>query len=257
MNNKQAIITAIFLLIGSFNLLTLGVIYYQLEGEVVNYRYSDEDEYDDIKEGIDFIQKLPIQINIENKYFSKFDYLEEKIKEEIIMAYAIKNNFHTYPCKNDKTSICIDKTTLEDNSLLEKFHTKTKISSNTIKIYIDDYGVYQITSSKSSNTYQLHLQEDNKKYRKYSKFSHFKQKEKKYIFYFYEGYYTGNCQKGEKLDLLDFMTGKVIYSNYCNGNNEFMKIEDNSLDDLQMYKYELEKDENNKFYLSGYNPVYK
>ena len=77
MNNKHIIITAIFLLIGSFNLLTLAFVYYQLEGEVVNYRYSDEEEFGSVQEGIDFIDKMPIQFNITNEYFSNFDNLEE------------------------------------------------------------------------------------------------------------------------------------------------------------------------------------
>ena len=63
--------------------------------------------------------------------------------------------------------------------------------------------------------------------------------------------------KGENLELYDFMTGKVVYNNICNGYNEFSELEDDSLDNLQMYKYELKKDENNKYYLAGFNPVDK
>lgn len=256
MNNKHVIITAIFLLIGSFNLLTLAFVYYKLEGEVVNYRYSDEEEFGSVQEGIDFIDKMPIQFNITNEYFSNFDNLEEETRETIIMAYALKNRFHTFEC-GSATEICIGKDALQDSLLLEKFHSKTNFNLNNIKVYIDDYGVYTITTSNELNYYKVSLSDDNNNYRKYSKFSHFKQKEDKYIFYFYEGYYKGNCVKGENLELYDFMTGKVVYNNICNGYNEFSELEDDSLDNLQMYKYELKKDENNKYYLAGFNPVDK
>ena len=255
MKNKHAIITAIFLLFGSFNLLALALVYYKLEGEVVNYRYSDVKEFDDIQEGIDFIKKMPIQFNITNEYFSNFDNLEEEARETIIMAYAIKNHYKTYKCSAGSNSICIDKESLQENTLLEKFHTKTNFILNNIKLYIDDYGAYTITTSKTAKYYKVTLENDNKNYRKYSKFSHFKQKEDKYVFYFYEGYYRGNCTDGENLELYDFMNGKVIYTNTCNGNNEFVEDPAEKIESLQMYKYELKKDENDKFYLSGYNPV--
>ena len=92
MKNKHAIIIAIVLLIGSFNLLALAMVYYQLEDNVVNYRYSDVEEFDDVQEGIDFINKMPIQFNITNEYFSNFDDLEEEKRQMIIMAYAIKKS---------------------------------------------------------------------------------------------------------------------------------------------------------------------
>ena len=38
---------------------------------------------------------------------------------------------------------------------------------------------------------------------------------------------------------------------------QFIELGDDSLDNLQMYKYELKKDENNKYYLAGFNPVDK
>ena len=114
MNNKHTIITAIFLLFGSFNLLMLAYVYYQLESDVINYRYSDENEFYSIQEGIDFISKMPIQFNITNQYFSNFDNLDEQTRETIIMAYALKNRFHTYEC-GSSNEICIDKQALQDN----------------------------------------------------------------------------------------------------------------------------------------------
>ena len=51
------------------------------------------------------------------------------------------------------------------------------------------------------------------------------------------------------------MTGKVIYKDTCNGNNEFTVEPTEEIENLQLYKYELKKDENDKYYLYGYNPV--
>ena len=255
MKNKHAIITAIFLLFGSLNLLALAFVYYKLEDDVINYRYSDVEEYGSIQEGLDFLKKLPIQFNITNEFFSDFDNLSSDTRQTIIMAYALKNNFNTYLCGNN--SLCIKKESLEDNILLEKFNSKTKFTKDTIKVYIDDYGVYTISSSKSSTYYKVSLDSDNTNYRKYSKFSHYKEDKDMYIFYLYEGYYNGNCKKGEELSLYDFITGKVVYTDKCNGNNEFSIDPSESIKDLQLYKYELKRDENNKYYLKGYNPVSK
>ena len=75
------------------------------------------------------------------------------------------------------------------------------------------------------------------------------------VFYLYQGYYKGNCKKGEKLSLYDFLSGKKVYTNTCNGNNTFTLDIKNKAKYLQLYKYELKKDKNNNFYLAGYNPV--
>lgn len=254
--NKLAIITAIFLLFGSFNLLAIAVVYYQLEDKVVNYRYSDTSEYDSIKEGLNFLEKLPIQFNITNEYFSNFDNLEEETRQKIIMAYAIKNRYQTYPCSTGNDSLCIKKESLNSQALLEKFNTKTEFNLKNISIYIDDYGVYNVIGGTNSDYYKVSLDNNNQNYRKYSKFSHYREKRDVYIFYLYEGYYKGNCTKDEQLDLYDFFTGKVIYSDTCNGNNGFTVDPSDSIKELQLYKYELKKDENDKFYLKGYNPVY-
>jgi len=249
--NKIRLI-AIFLLVMSFNLLVLSAFYANLEKEVVNYRYSDVAEYDSIKEGISFIDSFPIQFNITNEYFSNFDNLSQETREMIIMSYVIKNRYETYSCEG-KNTICVKKETLKDERLLEKFNTKTEIKSKEIKIYIDDYGVY--TVQESNDYYKATLDDDNKNYRKYSKFSHYREIDGVYVFYFYEGYFKGNCKNGEPLDLYNFMDGKIIYSDTCNGHNEFTIDPSNNIEKLQLYKYELKKDENGKYYLYGYNPI--
>lgn len=248
--NRIAIIIAIILLVCSFNLLALAVVYYKVEDNAINFRYSDDSEYANIQEGIDFIKKLPIQFNITNKFFSSFDNLDDETRESIILAYAIKNKYKTYNCDE---GICINKDSLNADDILEKFNTKKKIKLDNIKLYVDDYGAYDVKAK--NNTYKIQLDSDNKKYRKYSSFSHYKEENGMYIFYFYEGFFKANCYKGEKLDLYDFITGEVVYSNNCNGFNEFSIDPADNVKKLQLYKYELKKDENGKFYISGYNPV--
>ena len=250
--NRIAIIVAILLLVCSFNLLALAVVYYKVEDNAINFRYSDDSEYSNIQEGIDFISKLPIQFNITNKFFSNFDNLDADTRESIILAYAIKNRYNTYKCDDD---ICIDRDSLNSEELLEKFNTKKKMSLEKIKLYIDDYGAYNIKVGKNSNTYRIKLDSDNHKYRKYSSFSHYKETNDVYTFYFYEGFFKANCYKGDKLELYDFITGDVVYSDTCNGYNDFAVLASDNIKKLQLYKYELKKDENGKFYISGYNPV--
>lgn len=257
MSKKHSIITAIFLLFGSFNLLALGIIYYQVEDEAVNFRYSDQVEYDTIREGIQLIEKLPIQFNITNEYFSSFDNLEETTREKILMAYVLKNNWNTYECGNNNTAICVDKETLSDPNLLEIFHTKTKFTSSNIKIYLDNYGINNALSGKSMKQYKLIPSSDGRNYRKYTRFSHYKEKEDVLIFYLYEGYYNGSCEEGKTLDLYDFMTGKSVYTNTCNDKKSFQEEPLEEYKNLQLYKYELKRDKNGKLYLKGYNPVNK
>lgn len=256
MNNKRkAKLISIFLLICSFNLLTLALIYYKIEDNIVNYRYSDDSEYITIQKGIDFVSKLPIQINITNKYFSNFDNLDNETRESIILAYAFNNKYNTYKCGIGDRSICIDKEKLNSNELLNKFNTTKEINSDRIKAYIDDYGVYTVEGGKDSKNYKVTLNNDNNNYRKYSKFSHYKEKDGVYIFYFYEGFIKANCKQGDKLELFDFITGDSIYTDTCNGYNGFNNDPSDNIKNIQLYKYELVKDENNNFYLKGYNPV--
>ena len=78
-----------------------------------------------------------------------------------------------------------------------------------------------------------------------------------YIFYLFQGYYKANCTAGEKLALYDFMNGKEVYEGVCNDKGYFSEEPDFDKVDLQLYKYELKKNDKGEFYLYGYNPVNK
>lgn len=257
MINKKHI--PIFLMILSFSLLFLAALYYDFSNQVKNYRYSDSEEYEIIKQGLDYLDRLPIHFNIINKYFSNMNNLKQLEKEEILMAWIIKNNYKLYDCGPSNDSIkylCIDKRDLNSNDLEQIFHLKLKFTTNNIKIYIDDYGTYSVGTSDNSKSYKIVINNtNNNNYRLYSKFSHYRAEKDKHIFYMYQGYYQGNCIKGDKLELYDFMTGKSIYSNTCNGNGNFTVDPSKKIKKLQLYKYELKKDKEDRFYLYGYNPV--
>lgn len=258
-NRKKYIIISMILLFISLNLLSLATIFYIFEGEIESYKYSDKDEYTSIKSGVKLIDSLPIQFNIANQYFSGFDNLPEETRQSIIIAYTIKNKIATYKCGTNQQSICIDKEKLSAEKVLDTFNTKTKLNINNIKAYIDDYGNYNINSSNTSSYYRVSLDDINESnnYRKYSIFYKYKEEKDMYIFYMYEGYYNGNCISGETIELYDFITGKSVYKSICNDKKEFTEEPKKDLEGLQLYKYELKKDENNNLYLYGYNPVKK
>lgn len=245
------IISAVFLIIA--------VIYCDLSKQVVNYKYVDTEEYEDVRMGLDFLDKIPIHFNVINKYFSNMNNLQQEEKEEILMAYAIKNNYKLYDCgpSNSITKyLCINKDDLISDTLLSKFNLNLNLKSDSLKIYVDDYGVYTITSNKESSFYKIVLDNSNNNlYREYFKFDHYKKVKDSYLFYIYQGYFKGNCKKGEDLDLYDFMSGKIVYSDKCNGNNNFSLDPTDNIKKLQLYKYELKKDKAGNFYLYGYNPV--
>ena len=256
---KKYLIISMILLFISLNLLSLAAVYYAFEDEIERFKYSDNDEYSNINKGIKLIDSLPIQFNIINKYFSDFDNLSKEDKESIILAYTIKNKIGIYNCDGTDSSICIDKEELKKSNALSIFNTKTELLSNNIKAYIDDHGNYNIHKSSTETHYRVSLDNvnDPNSYRKYSKFYKYKEEKDMYIFYMYEGYYNGNCIPGEAIDLYDFISGKVVYSDICNNNKEFTKEPTKDIKGLQLYKYELKKDEENHFYLYGYNPVNK
>lgn len=261
MKNKKYTIISIFMMLLSGIMLLLAVFYYDLSDKVKNYNYSDAEEYNNITEGIAFIKTLPIHFNIINKYFSDINNLSQEEKEEIIMAYAIKNRYNLYECgpsNNFTQYLCIDKNKLASTELLEKFNMKLEFKNKNIKLYVDDYGGYIATTTESATNYKIVLNNSNNKlYRLYSSFSHYKQNKDVYSFYMYQGYYSGNCLKDTELILYDFMSGKEVYKSTCNGNQEFTVAPGENIEKLQLYKYELKKDQNNKFYLYGYNPVNK
>lgn len=255
---KLYTLIALILLFISFNLLSLATIFYAFETDIEDYKYSDTDEYNNINNGLKIINSLPIQFNISNKYFSNFDNLPEETRQSIILAYTIKNNIATYSCGQNQTSICIDKDKAEKSEALDIFNTQTKLVANNIKMYIDNYGNYNINSSNTSTYYKVNLDNYNEteKYSKYSKFYKYKEEKDLYIFYVYEGYYNANCLTGEAITLYDFITGKEVYNGICS-NKSFLEEPTKELDNLQLYKYEFKKDNNGKLYLYGYNPVNK
>ena len=245
----------IILLFLSFNMLALGTICYALEDNIENYKYSDTSEYDTITTGLSFIEELPIQFNILNEYFSGFDSLSLENRQSILMAYFIKNQLNTYTCGDGK-DICIDKNSLKDEKIKSLFHTDTEFDSNTIKLYLDDYGKHNISSTNSSTFYRVVLDDNSNYYRKYTKFAKYKEQGDMYIFYVYEGYYKSNCQAGETAILYDFITGDEVYIDTSDGKNGFVNPPDKEVEKLQMYKYEFKKDKDGSIYLYGYNPVH-
>ena len=60
-------------------------------------------------------------------FFAYFDGTSDEIKEEILMAYAIKNQYNLYECgpsNETERYLCIDKETLNSKDLLNKFNIK-------------------------------------------------------------------------------------------------------------------------------------
>ena len=257
-NIKYYTLIALILLFISFNLLSLATIFYAFETDIEDYKYSDTEEYDNINDGLKIINSLPIQFNISNKYFSNFDNLPEETRQSIILAYTIKNNIATYSCGTNQTSICIDKDQIAKSGVLDVFNSETKLVANNIKLYIDNYGNYNVNTSNTSTYYKVNLDNynDSENYRKYSKFYKYKEKKDLYIFYVYEGYYNGNCLTGEAITLYDFLTGKEVFNGICN-NKVFLEEPTEELNKLQLYKYEFKKDKDGNLYLYGYNPVNK
>ena len=261
MREEKSTILTIFLMSLSAVLLILAVFYYDLSDKVKTYRYSDKIEYDNITKGLNYLETLPIHFNIINKYFSNINNLSEKEKEEIVMAYAIKNNYQIYNCgpsTNQRLYLCIDKDKLNSSDLQDRLGLKFNFKSDNIKIYVDNYGTYQVSSSNTSNTYKIVIDETNNKlYKTFSYFDHYKEEDSKYIFYIYQGYYIGNCNSNDNIDVYDFMSGKSAFKGTCNDNKRLIDIEDKKVEKLQLYKYELKKNSKGEFYLSGYNPVNK
>ena len=257
-NTKFWVCFSIVLMAISGVLLFGAVLYYDFSDKVVNYNYSDMEEYTDITQGLKFLSKLPIHFNIVNKYFSDFDNLAQSEKEEIVMGYVVKNRYGLYNCGPstiNKEYLCIDKETINNSEILSVFGSGFKFENDEIKLYLDDYGASSVKEVDDTSYRVVLNNEYNNSYRLYSEFARYKKNDDVYVFYLYQGYYNGNCVKGEELILYDFMTGDEIYMDKCNGNNEFEVAPGEKIKHLQLYKYELKKDENDRFYLSGSNPV--
>ncbi len=248
-------IIILFLFI-SFNCLMLGMIGYAMQDNIEKYKYSDTSEYSSITEGLSLINDLPIEFNIQNKYFSGFDSLSNEIRESILMAYILKNKINTYQCGDGK-DLCIDKKSLKDKTIMKVFNSSTEFTSTSIKLYLDDYGKQSIRSTNNSTYYRMVINNGKNYNRKYTKFVKYKEEKDLYIFYVYEGYYKGNCSKGETIKLYDFITGDEVYIDSCDENNGFVNPPKDEVKKLQLYKYELKKNDEGEFYLYGYNPVNK
>lgn len=258
MKEKRIYILSIFLMIISGIMLLLAFVYYDLSDKVKNYSYSNLEEYENVRDGIAFINKLPIHFNIVNKYFSDFNNLDQKEKEEILISYAIKNNYKIYNCDQSNSysqSLCINKDDLDSKELMKIFNSKFNFKSGSIKTYIDGYGSATISFNDNSKFYKINLDSNKSGYVTYTKFSHYKKDKDKYVFYVYQGYYNSKCD--DKLELFDFISGKAIYKGNCQENGNLSDISSKNIEKLQLYKYELKKDRNKDFYLAGYNPVNK
>ena len=259
MSRKGYANISIVLMFVSAIMITLAFIYYRLEDEVINYRYSDIREYSDINEGIKFIEKMPIQFNIINKYFSNMNNLSQKEKEEIVAAYALKNRYKQFNCGPSTASTnysCVKIEDLNDSTLQKIFNLDLKFEASKINVYLDDYGTQELTNKEDPNVYKYVVDvSNNNNYRLYTKFDHFKQEEDSYIFYVYQGYIKANIKENEELTVYDFMTGNPVYTGISNGYNDFNEDITNNNIILQKYKYELKKHEDGTFYLYAYNPV--
>lgn len=192
MTDKKIKLLPVLLLFISFIMLCLAFVYYDFSNQIKNYKYSDKEEYDTVTEGLSFIENMPIHFNIINKYFSNMNNLSKKEKEEILMAYAIKNNYKLYNCgasTNTKSYLCINKSDLENSLFEDRFNLKLKFKNNNIDIYIDDYGMYKATSNNDSSYYKLTLDtSNNNNYRLYSIFDKYKKTDDTDVFYLYQGY---------------------------------------------------------------------
>ena len=127
--------SSIVLMITSFIMLFLGFSYYKLEGNVSKIVYSDKNEYNDINKGLNYINTLPMNINIINEYFYDLNNLSNSNKEQILFSYIFKNNYKLYDCGSSsfKSNLCINKTDINNTLLLDKI---PKVQKVTLNIYL-------------------------------------------------------------------------------------------------------------------------
>lgn len=229
------------------------LVYYNLNNNIQNYKYTDKEEFETVEKGLNFIKKLPIHFNILNQSFHNMDALKQEDKEAILLSYYLKNSI-TNDCSDNEEETCIYEKNLEQNNIFDKFKSKIHFQSNKLTIYVDGYGVQTLykQGSKNNTFYRLHLKEDSNIYQIYSSFKYFKKKKDQYNFYIYQGYYFKNSSS--VYELHDLITDKVVYKEK-EGTELFENIKEKDIKKLQLYKYILKKDNNNNYYLYGYNPV--
>ncbi len=226
------------------------LVYYSINSNIKNYKYTDNYEYSNVDDGLKFIRKLPIYFNISNQAFRSFDSLKQEYKESILLSYHLKNNL-VDSCEDNEDEVCIKTSELKDAQVLTRFASKTNFKSDKINVYIDDYGSNVLYKDK--DVYRGVLKENNK-YQTYTAFNYFKKTKDEYNFYVYQGYYYLN--KDGKYELHDFLSDDKVYEEDINSSSDlFENITDKEIHKLQVYKYILKKDKDDKFYLYGYNPV--
>lgn len=259
MSRKGYINLSIILMFASAIMISLAFVYYALEDRAISYRYSDIKEYTDINNGIKFIEKMPIQFNIINKYFSNMNNLSQKEKEEIVLAYALKNGYRQFDCGPSTSTIkynCVKVEDINDRNFQKVFNLDLTFENEVIDLYMDDYGTQELTNKENKDIYKYVVDiTNNSNYRLYTKFDRFNQSDDKYVFYVYQGYINANTKAGDTLTVYDFMTGKPVISGTSNGYNDFNEeiTKENLV--LQKYKYELKKHDDGSYYLYAYNPV--
>jgi len=245
----------IILMLGSGLMLFLGFSYTSLEANVSKIVYSDKSEYIDINKGMGYINSLPMNINVINKYFSNINNLDNKLKFQIFLAYLYKNNY-LYDCGSSTSTnvLCLNKSSLEDRALQNKIGINNISFKDSIEVYLDNIGSTIFNTSNSLSYYKISVYKNKFENSSYSEFYKYKKINDLYVFYVYQGFIPANCTLGSDISLYDYITGKKVYTGKCNGAHSFTaEIKDYSK--LQLYKYELKKDSNDNFYLSGYNPV--
>ena len=226
------------------------LVYYSINSNIKNYKYTDNYEYSNVDDGLKFIRKLPIYFNITNQAFRSFDSLKQEYKESILLSYHLKNDL-VNNCDDNEDEVCIPISDLKEDKVLAKFASKTNFKSEKINVYIDDYGSNVLYKDK--DIYRGTLKENNK-YETYTSFNYFKKTRDEYNFYVYQGYYFLN--KDNKYELHDFLSDEKVYEEDINESSDlFENITEKQIQKLQVYKYILKKDKNDKFYLYGYNPV--
>lgn len=229
------------------------LVYYSINSNIQNYKYSDKEEYENVERGLNFIKKLPIHFNILNSSFHDMNTLKQEEKEQILIGYYLKNGM-VEDCKDREEDICIYEENLKKEKVFEKFNTKINFKSNKLNIYLDGYGLETLYKKKSNNTayYQMHIKEEKDVYAMFTSFKYFKKSKDSYNFYVYQGYYNRN--NVNQYELKDLIKDKVIYKEDVR-NELFEHITDKEIKQLQLYKYILKKNKNGEYYLYGFTPV--
>lgn len=248
-----------FLLILAGIFLCLAVTYCNILAKAEKHSFSTSEEYDTVTNGLSFLNKMPIQFNVINKYFSGFSNVDNDDKEKIVITYAIKNNYGLVNCDNSSVNdICVSRYFLEESEYLANiFAAHTSFSREDVPVYVDGYGMLMARYIKGNDYYRIHIDGDANDNVLYSSFYKYYKRDDLYVFYLFQGYRSKKCDIGSKLYLYDFMSGDKVFTGVCDSNNNFAIEPDVDNINLQLYKYELKKDSNGEFYLYGYNPVNK